>query len=425
MARVVPSERFRAELDEALAGVGQEQDPVEVIGRLGARLILQQALEDEVTEFLGRARYERAEEAVSHRNGYEPRKVQTTSGTVGLERPRVRNASRLGFESRILGKHVTRTYALESLVIGSFLRGLSTRDVEAVLEETFEERVSSRSTVSRILEDTRERYRRWCERRLDEHDVIYCFLDAIYLKLHPDDEPAEGVLVAWGVTLEGRKVLLGLALGSRESYESWLAFGRDLVARGLRSPALVVADGAPGLWKAIRELWPAAEEQRCTVHALRNVTAKLPERHHRELKTRWWKVFDEAASVGDARRGLEAIVADYRTAYPSAMAVIERDLDALVAHLRWPSDHRKRIRTTNLLERTFVEVRRRTKVIGRFPGETSALSLIWAVLELTSRGWRGVIMTPKTVAEIERLRRQRAGASRSDNTSATEKVVAA
>src|ERR687896_1154963 len=286
MARVVPSERFCVELDEALAGVGQEQDPVEVVGRLGARLILQQALEAEVSEFLGRARYERAEETVSHRNGYEPRKVRTTSGTLELERPRVRDASRLGFESRVLGKHVTRTYALESLVIGSFLRGLSTRDVEAVLEETFDEPVGSRSTVSCILEDTRGRYRRWCERRLDGHDVVYLFLDAIYLKLHPDDEPAEGVLVAWAVTFEGRKVLLGLQLGSRESYESWLSFGRDLVDRGLRSPAMVVADGAPGLWKAVRELWPAADEQRCTVHALRNVTAKLPERHDRELKAR-------------------------------------------------------------------------------------------------------------------------------------------
>jgi putative transposase len=425
MARVAPSERFRAELDEALAGVGQEQDPVEMIGRLGARLILQQALEDEVTEFLGRGRYERAEETVSHRNGYELRKVRTTSGTVELERPRVRDASKLGFESGVLGKHVTRTYALESLVISSFLRGLSTRDVEAVLEETFDEPVSSRSTVSRILEDTRERYRRWCERRLDEHDIVYLFCDALYLKLHPDDEPAEGVLVAWGVTLEGRKVLLGLQLGSRESYESWLSFGRDLVARGLRSPALVVADGAPGLWKAIRELWPAADEQRCTVHALRNITAKLPERHHRELKARWWKLFDEAASAADARRGLEAIAADYRTAYPSAMAVIERDLDALVTHPRWPSEHRKRIRTTNLLERTFVEVRRRTKVIGRFPGETSALSLIWAVLELTSRGWRGVVMTPKTVAEIERLRHQRRASADGVTPTESEEVVAA
>ena len=160
------------------------------------------------------------------------------------------------------------------------------------------------------------------------------------------------------------------------------------------------------------------------MHALRNVTSKLPERHHRELKARWWKVFDEAASAADARRGLQAIIADYRSAYPSAMTVIERDLDALVAHLRWPSKHRKRIRTTNLLERAFVEVLRRTKVIGHFPGETSALSLIWAVLELSSRGWRGVLMTPKTVAEIERLRHQRVTAG-SDHTDPAQEVVAA
>ena len=425
MARVAPSERFRAELDEALAGVGQEQDPVEAIGRLGARLILQQALEEEVSEFLGRGRYERSGEVVSHRNGYQPRTVATTSGKVELERPRVRDASKLGFESKVLGRGVTRTYALESLVIGSFLRGLSTRDVEAVLEETFDEPISSRTTVSRVLEDTRERYRRWCCRRLDQHDVVYLFLDALYLKLHPDDEPAEGVLVAWGVTLEGRKVLLGLALGSRESYEAWLSFGRDLIARGMNTPALIVADGAPGLWKAASELWPAADKQRCTVHALRNVTAKLPERHHREVKARWWKTFDEASSPAEARRGLEAMIADYRASYPSAMAVIERDLDALVSHLRWPSEHRKRIRSTNLLERSFVEVRRRTKVIGRFPGETAALSLIWAVLELTSRGWRGVVMTPKTVAEVERLRRAQQVNGTGDKAGEGKEVAAA
>jgi putative transposase len=418
MARVAPSERFGRELDDVLAGVDGEADPLERIGRLGARLILQQALEDEVSEFLGRARYERTDEPVSHRNGYEPRRVVTTAGPVELERPRVRNAQQLGFESRILGRHVARTYALESLIICSFLRGLSVRDIEAALAETFDAPVIGKSTVARVCQDTRERYRRWCERRLEEHDLVYLFCDALYLKLRPDDEPAEGVLVAWGVTLEGRKVLLGLQLGSRESYENWLAFGRDLVDRGLRAPALIVADGAPGLWKATRELWPTAEEQRCTVHALRNVTGKLPERHHRELKARWWQVFDDAGSPADARRGLQAIIADYRTAYPSAMAVIERDLDALVAHLRWPAEHRKRIRSTNLLERTFVEVRRRTKVIGRFPGETSALSLIWAVLELASRGWRGVVMTPRSVAEIERLRRRQ-------HTAASQEVAAA
>jgi putative transposase len=236
MARVAPSERLRRELDDVLAGIDGQADPVEAIGRLGARLILQQALEDEIAEFLGRARYERTGAPVAHRNGYEPRTVVSTSGPMELERPRLRGARGLGFESQILGGHVARTYALESLVVCSFLRGLSVRDVERALR--------------------------------------------------PDDAPAEGVLVAWGVTLEGRKVLLGLGLGlgSRESYEDWLDFGRDVKRSGLRPPALVVADGAPGLWKAARELWPSADEQRCTVHALRNVVAKLSERHHAELR---------------------------------------------------------------------------------------------------------------------------------------------
>src|SRR5450755_2589049 len=185
MEKVAPSERFRRELDEVLAGVGGEEDPIETVGRLGARLILQQALEDEVTEFLGRARYERAGATVSHRNGHEPRTVKTTSGAMRLERPRIREAGKLGFESRILGKGVARTHALESLVISGFLRGLCTRDVEAALEEVFEEPIASKSTVSRICEETRERYRQWCRRRLEQHDVVYLFLDAIYLKAAP------------------------------------------------------------------------------------------------------------------------------------------------------------------------------------------------------------------------------------------------
>ena len=203
MEKVAPSERFRHELDEVLAGVGSEVDPIGTVGRLGARLILQQALEDEVTEFLGRARYERGPESISYRNGHEPKTIKTTSGSMRLERPRIRDASKLGFESRILGKGVARTHALESLVISSFLRGLSTRDVEGALEEVFEEPIASKSTVSRICEDTRERYRQWCRRQLEAHDIVYCFLDAIYLKLRPDDTPSEGVLVCWGVTLEG------------------------------------------------------------------------------------------------------------------------------------------------------------------------------------------------------------------------------
>jgi putative transposase len=164
--------------------------------------------------------------------------VKTTSGAMKLERPRIRGAAELGFESRVLGKGVARIHALEVLIIVGFLRGLSVRDVEALLEEALGEQVVGKSTVARICHDTRERYRAWCERRLDEHDLVYCYLDAIYLKLSPDDEPAEGVLVAWGLTLEGRKVLLGLQLGS--SRELRLVAGlrpRPAAARDARAGA--------------------------------------------------------------------------------------------------------------------------------------------------------------------------------------------
>jgi len=217
MAKMVPSERLRRELDELLAGVGEFDDPVEAVARLGARLIMQQALEEEVTDFLGRERYQRTDGAAICRNGYEPRTVKTTSGSIELERPRIRNAVELGFERQVLGKGVARTHALEALIILGLLRGLSVRDVEELLEEALGDQVVGKSTVARICQDTTERYRACCQRRLDEHDLVYCYLDAIYLKLRPDDEPAEGVVVAWGLTLETQKVLLGLQLGqSRE-----------------------------------------------------------------------------------------------------------------------------------------------------------------------------------------------------------------
>src|SRR6266550_23749 len=131
MASIVPSERLRRELADVVAGIGDEDDPIEAIGRLGARLILQQALEEELSEFLGRERYERRSEPVSYRNGYEWVTVKTTAGPLELERPRLRNASALGFASAVVGKGVSRTHALEALIVCSFLRGLSVRDVEA------------------------------------------------------------------------------------------------------------------------------------------------------------------------------------------------------------------------------------------------------------------------------------------------------
>ncbi len=253
-----------------------------------------------------------------------------------IERPRVRDASKLAFESRIVGKGIARTYALETLVICSFLRGLSVRDVEAALEETFDEPVISKSTVSRVLEDTRERYRIWCKRRLEEHDLVYVYWDAIYLKLRPDDEPAEGVLCAWGITLEGRKVLAALALGSARELRGLARLrARPGGPRDARA-------GAPGRRRCAGDLegGPRAVADRgastLQVHALSNLTSKLPERHHNEVKARYWQILDDAGSAGEAKTGLLALAANYERSYPSAARVITDNDDQLVAGIRTP-----------------------------------------------------------------------------------------
>ena len=169
----------------------------------------------------------------------------------------------------------------------------------------------------------------------------------------------------------------------RESYEDWLTLARELIARGLGAPLLIVADGAPGLIKAIEQCWPASDRQRCCVHRARNLYAKLPERERERVKQAYWRALDDAISASDAKQRLEAQVAELdKRGYTAAANCLADDLDALVVHLRYPPRHRRRRRSTNLLERSLGEVKRRTKVMGRFPGEQSCLSLVWAVLDL-------------------------------------------
>jgi transposase-like protein len=165
-------------------------------------------------------------------------------------------------------------------------------------------------------------------------------------------------------------VLLAVRLGQRESYEDWLDLGRDLTRRGLRSPWLVVSDGAPGLIKAIDELWPEADRGRCAVHRLRNIVAKLPKRPelHEHVKEAYWAALDEARDAEDAEHRLRQLVQELERPYPSTAACLADELPALCVHLKYFPRLRKRFRSSNLLERSLEEVRRRTKVIGRFPG---------------------------------------------------------
>jgi putative transposase len=406
--RIAPSARLERKVAELLAAGIADADQLAEVGRLGARLVLQRAVEEEVTAFLRRARYERTPAARGSRNGVRPRRVQTAEGELTVQVPQVRDAG-VRFVTRTIPdtRAVVRTRPLEALIVGAYVRGLSDRDVEGLLAEAGLGHVS-KSAVSELCRELRARYAAFCARSLAGLDLVALFLDAVYLPTRPSGAK-EGVLVAWGYTAAGHRALVAVRLGQRERYEDWLDLGRDLTGRGLPAPLLVVGDGAPGLVKAVGELWPDADRQRCTVHRLRNLLAKLPNDPALHERVRWAyrAALDEAVDPADAERRLRALVGELAGSFPSAAACLADDLPALCAHLRYAPRLRKRLRSSNLLERSLEEVRRRTKVIGRFPGETSCLSLCWAVLDLVVGGARGLGLTDLEQHDLTVLRDRR------------------
>lgn len=392
--RIAVSARLEESIEALLVDGLTDSDQLSQLGRLGAQLILQRAIEDELAAFLGRARYQRTAQATGSRNGHRPRRVQTAEGEISVALPQVRD-SLTRFVSSVIPdtRAIVRTRPLEALVIGAYVRGLSDRDIESLAREAGLGAIS-RSSVSRLCHELRDRYRAFRARSLADVELLTLFCDAIYLPVRAEG-PKEGVLVAWGFTLAGERVLLDVCLGQRERHEDWVELGRGLTARGLPAPLLVVSDGAPGLITAIGELWPDADRQRCSVHRLRNILAKLPKDRalHDRIRASYWAALDEAHSPATAEASLRALVGELERPYPSAAACLADDLRALTVHLRYPLRLRRRLRSTNLLERSLGEVRRRTKVIGRFPGETSCLSLAWAVMDLVIAGGRGLGLT--------------------------------
>ena len=420
-ARVSPTERIRAQIDELFASEGDLGEVLEEVARLGARLLLQIALEAEVTEHLGRGRYERRSAAADakdgSRNGYSPLTVKTTAGPVTLSRPKLRGTTQ-AFASRLLGQGVTRTNAIESLVIAGYVRGLSTRDIEASLAEALGEGATvSKSTVSRICEAIKEEFEAFRHRDLAGIELEYLYLDGSHFKMHPG-APAEPVLVAWGITTDGKPVLLSVEPGATESIDAWRDFLEQMAGRGLRAPSLIVSDGGAGLIGAVELVFSHSARQRCLIHRARNVLAKVPKHAQDQVKKDFWAIWngidDDAgeAAVLEAEKRVKAFSAKWKKLYPTAVACLEDDLGHLTTYLRFPKEHWARIRHSNFIERTFGETRRRVKVMGRLPGERSCLSLVWAVLDRASRGWRGIEMTPKVVRELQLLRHELLGPPR-------------
>jgi putative transposase len=270
---VPPSAEIEAQIEQLLSvGVGENpRESLSELARLGARLIIQRAVEDEFDAWLGRARYERRPEQQRGlrnyesglpesglRNGFRPRRVQTAEGELSVEIPQVREAAET-FASKLFPRtpKLLRTEPLKALVIGAFVRGLSMRDVESLCEQAGLGKLS-KSTASRMCEELGERFDAFKRRSLYDVQLVALFLDATFISVRPSG-PKEGVLVAWGVHRSGRAGAAGGEPGMRESYEDWQELGRDLIARGLGAPMLIVADGAPGLIKAIEQCWPASD----------------------------------------------------------------------------------------------------------------------------------------------------------------------
>jgi len=413
--RLSPAQRLQKEIDGVFAGGEDLAGAIEEVARLGARLLLQTAIEAEVTAFLGRDRYQRAatcEDArAGMRNGYCPTTVKTTAGPITLERPKVRGTTER-FASQLFGKGVTKTNALEALVIAGFVRGLSVRDVEATLLEALGEAAAvSKSTVSRICEDIREQFEAWSRRRFDDIALDYLFFDGSHFKYHAN-AAAEPVLAAWGIDTDGKPVFVGLGVAASESGDAWEGFLTGLGERGLACPLLVISDGAPGLIGAVERTMGAALRQRCLIHRARNLLAKIPKHAAAEVKADYWAIFDLPDNIEPgldavklAQNRIDAFAKRWRDCYPGAVRCLLDDRDSLTVYLRFPRAHWPRVRHSNFIERTFGETRRRVKVIGRLPGEHSCLSLLWAVLDRASAGWRGFTMTPAGLRLLQDLRR--------------------
>ncbi len=402
MDRIPPSQRIQQQIDALLNGDwAKGDDPVSHLLRLGAQRLAQEMLEQEVTDYLGREHYERRDEATDqqgYRNGYRAMNVESAEGRIRLQVPQVRETPE-PYRSQLAGFLRGHSDVLERLAVEMYTRGLSTRDIEEVTGD----QLLSRTAVSSLSEQLWEDYQAFCERDLSAFDVEYLFLDGVYEALRRLGGLKEGILVAWAICRDKRKVLIHMALGNRESYRAWQDFIRDMQRRGLQAPVLITTDGAPGLIRAVEEAWTESLRQRCLVHKILNVVDKVPGVDREEVKA-----LVQSAYKAPNRKVAEMVAKDllerYAHRYPSAMKAFSDDLEACWAYLRCPAAHHRYLRTTNLLERAFGEQKRRTKTIPRFFTEKSCLKLVFATLWQTSQRWRGVRMTDLEIQQLHQLR---------------------
>ena len=358
--------------------------------RSSIRDLLQRVLEEEVTEFLGRTRYQRrsaVDATPGSRNGHgKLRQVSLMSGTIEVRRPRVRGLEER-FESRILPLFLRRTHEVTRMLPELYLHGLSQGDFELALRGLLGNGAPlSASSIGRLRAQWEEELETWRERRLDDRELVYAWADGIYVKAGLEKDKA-ALLVVIGAMSDGRKEVLAVWPGHRESTESWLKVLRDLRDRGLRAPLLLMADGGLPIWSATEQVWPQASHQRCWNHKILNVLDDLPKRVQGKARALLTQI-PSAETRQEAEKRRTTFARRYRDRYPQAVATLERDWERMVTFYEFPKEHWKHLRTTNPVESPFASVRLRTNAGKRYKRVQGATALIWRVLMVAEKRFR-------------------------------------
>jgi putative transposase len=402
----LPSEKIQSTLDSLFSLATETSDLLHDLSRHGTQLVVQRALEAEADAHLDRPWYKhRPSDAplTGHRNGYEARTLRTPLGRVTVQKPRLRN-TRQPFRSLVIQQIGKMGCRLVRLATEMYVRGLSTRDIEAVFQDENGKPLLSRSTTSRLTDDLYKEYEAFSQRDLWQQDAVYLFVDGVYESIRSYAN-GQTILCAWAILSDGRKEMLHLAAVESESQTAWEQFFQEMLDRGLRQPLLVISDGAKGLHAAIARAFPKADRQRCLAHKLRNLAAKLPKDEAirkpvlAEIKAVYYAVDRATAETFAA-----AVIERYTKTYPAMVRCFSDDLEACLIHLRYPAGHRRYIRTTNQIERSFEEEKRRTKTIPQHPNERGAMKLVFGVLLRVSQKWRKVPMTEFELTQLRNLR---------------------
>ena len=364
--------------------------------------LVQEVLEAEVAELLGRCKSQRraaVDAPPGYRNGHgKPRQLTLGAGTVTVRRPRVRGLEE-GFESRALPLFVRRTQAVGELLPELYLHGLAEGDFDLALRGLLgDDAALSASTVARLKTKWQAELAAWNARRLDELEVVYLWVDGVYVKAGLEDRKA-ALLVAIAGLSDGRKVVMALHSGQRESTESWSRLLRDLRERGLRAPRLVIGDGHLGIWAALRNVFPEAQEQRCWNHRMVNVLDRVGRRDQPVARDLLRKVA-YAETLQAAQRAKTAFQGWCdRQGYEDAGRVLDDDWERLTTFFRFPKEHWGHLRTTNPVESPFAALRLRTVAAKRFRKVENATAVIWKLLLLAERTFRR-LNAPELLKEV-------------------------